>query len=53
MLKAVVAGVFTLIVSVLAEGSIGVRWNLPGIGTIVAVILMGGCILAAIEKNKQ
>ena len=52
MLKAIVVSLITFVLALLVEASIGVMWNMPGIGIIFAVVLMGGIILYSIEKKK-
>lgn len=52
MLKAIVVSLITFVLAFLVEASIGVMWNMPGIGIIFAVVLMGGIILYSIEKKK-
>ena len=46
--------IITVLVSVLAEGTIGVRFNMAGIGSIVGIALVGAVLLYAIRhKNKK
>lgn len=46
--------IIVLLVSVLAEGIIGVRFNMAGIGSIVGIALVGAILLFAIRhKNKK
>ena len=46
--------IIVLLVSVLAEGIIGVRFNMAGIGSIVGIALVGAILLFAIRhKNKR
>ena len=52
MLKAVVISVITFFVSLLIEANIGVMWNMPGIGILFALVVMGGFIINSIEKKK-
>ena len=52
MLKAILAAVVTIIVGIFAEGSWGVLWNMPGIGTMVSVAVMGAFIICFNEKKK-
>ncbi len=52
MLKAIVVSLITFVLALLVEANIGVMWNMPGIGIIFAVVLMGGIILYSIEKKK-
>ena len=54
MAKAILISIITFVISIFVEANVGARWNMPGIGCILAVVIMGGFILAAIEhKNKQ
>ena len=53
MAKAILISIITFVISIFVEANVGARWNMPGIGCILAVVIMGGFILAAIEhKNK-
>ena len=44
--------IIVLLVSVLAEGIIGVRFNMAGIGSIVGIALVGAILLFAIRQKK-
>ena len=44
--------IIVLLVSVLAEGIIGVRFNMAGIGSIVGIALVGAILLFAIRHKK-
>ncbi len=44
--------IITVLVSVLAEGTIGVRFNMAGIGSIVGIALVGAVLLYAIRHKK-
>ncbi len=48
----ILAFIITIIAGILAEGIIGVRFNLPGIGSIVAIALIGAIILYTIRHKK-
>lgn len=52
MAKAIIISVITFILSLFIEANIGVMWNMPGIGILFAVVVLGGFILAAVEKKK-
>ena len=53
MAKAILISIITFAISIFAEAAVGVKWNMPGIGCILAVVIMGGFIIATIEhKNK-
>ena len=52
MVKAIAISVITFFISLFIEANIGVRWNMPGIGILFAVVVMGGFIIASIEKKK-
>ena len=52
MLKAIVISLITFVLAFFVEASIGIMWNMPGIGILLAVVLMGGIILYSIEKKK-
>ncbi|MBS6196630.1 MAG: hypothetical protein KH828_13760 [Clostridiales bacterium] len=52
MKKAIIVSVCTLILAVFIEVNLSVVWNMSGIGTIFAVAVMGGCILADINRKK-
>lgn len=41
----------TLIVGIAAEGVVGVRFNMAGIGSIVAIALVGAAMLYAIFRK--
>lgn len=46
--------IIVLLVSVLAEGIIGVRFNMAGIGSIVGIALVGAILLLqSVIKNKK
>jgi len=49
----ILAGVITFFICLMAEASIGVRWNMPGIGTLLAVCILGTFILWAVRHPKQ
>lgn len=42
-----------LVIGVLAEASIGIEWNIRGIGTLLAVCIMGAVILWAVRHPKK
>ena len=52
MLKAILTLIVTLFLGVLAEGTIGTSWNMPGIGAIVATAVMGAFIIYFNDKKK-
>ena len=52
MAKAILISIITFIISIFVEANVGARWNMPGIGCILAVVIMGGAILNAIENKK-
>lgn len=49
----IIAVLATLILGVLTEATIGVRFNMPGIGSMVAVAIMGAFILWAVRHGKK
>lgn len=51
----IVAVIITLVVGVLAEATIGVSWNMQGVGTLLGIAIMGAFILWAVRhpKDKQ
>lgn len=51
-MEAIAAFFVTLIAGVFAEATIGVRFNMPGIGTMLSVALMGAIIISIIRKKK-
>ena len=51
MLKAALVSLITFVLSLLLEASIGVTWNMPGIGILFAVVFIGGVILYSIWKK--
>ena len=53
MLEAIVVSFITFVLALLVEANIGVMWNMPGIGIIFAVVLMGGIILYSIKKRSN
>ena len=53
MAKAILISIITFIISIFVEANVGARWNMPGIGCILAVVIMGGAILNAIENKKN
>ena len=44
--------IITVLVSVLVEGIIGVKFNMAGIGSIVGIALVGAVLLYAIRHKK-
>ena len=52
MSKAILAAIVSLVLGVLAEASVGVRWNMTGIGCIVSVAIMGAFIIYFNDKKK-
>ena len=52
MIKAILVSLVTFIISLIVEVNIGVMWNMPGVGIIFAVVIMGGIILYSIDKRK-
>ena len=42
-----------LAVGVLSEATIGINWNMNGIGTLLAVCIMGTAILWAVRHPKD
>lgn len=52
MIKAILVSLVTFILSLFVEVNIGVMWNIPGIGIIFAVVIMGGIILYSVDKKK-
>ena len=53
MTKAIGISILTFFVCLFIEASISAAWNIPGMGILAAVTLMGGFILGAIEKQKE
>lgn len=51
-MEAIAAFFVTLIAGVFAEATVGVRFNMPGIGTVLAVAIMGAIIISMIKKKK-
>ena len=51
-MEAILAFFVTLIAGVFAEATVGVRFNMPGIGTVLAVAIMGAIIISMIKKKK-
>lgn len=52
MLKAILISVAIFLLALLLEASIGISWNMSGIGTLFAVVSIGGFLLYAVEKKK-
>ena len=52
MLKAIVASLITFVLALFVEAILRETWNMPGIGILFAVVLMGGIIIYSIEKKK-
>ena len=52
MSKAILAAIVSLVLGVLAEASVGVRWNMTGIGRMVSVVIMGAFIIYFNDKKK-
>ena len=48
----IIAAVITLVVGVLAEATIGISWNMRGVGTLLGVAIMGSFILWAVRHPK-
>ena len=49
----ILAAFIVLIIGALAEVTIGSSWNMPGIGTLLAVCIMGGVILWTVRHPKN
>ena len=49
----IVAVIITLAVGVLAEATIGITWNMRGVGTLLGVAIMGAFILWAVRHPKD
>lgn len=47
------AALATLAVGVLFEATIGIKWNMRGMGTLLAVCILGGLILWAVRHPKE
>ena len=52
MSKAILAAIVSLVLGVLAEASVGVRWNMAGIGCMVSVVIMGAFIISFNDKKQ-
>ena len=52
MSKAILAAIVSLVLGVFAEASVGVRWNMTGIGCIVSVAIMGAFIIYFNDKKE-
>ena len=52
MIKAILVSLVTFVISLIVEANIGVMWNMPGVGIIFAIVIMGGIILYSIDKRK-
>ena len=52
MSKAILAAIVSLVLGVLAEASVGVPWNMTGIGCIVSVAIMGAFIIYFNDKKE-
>lgn len=48
----IIAIIATIIAGVLSEASIGTTFNMPDIGPIVAIAIMGGFIIHIVKKKK-
>ena len=48
----IVAAIITLAVGVLAEATIGISWNMRGVGTLLGVAVMGAFILWAVRNPR-
>lgn len=48
----IVAFLVTIIAGVLAEATVGVQFNMPGFGVIIAVAVMGAFILWSVRYKK-
>ena len=49
----IIVAIITLVVGLVAEATIGVHWNMPGVGTILATSIMGAVILWAVRHPKN
>ena len=49
----IVAAIITLVVGVLADATIGISWNMRGIGTLLGVAIMGAFIGWAVRHPKD
>ena len=52
MIKAILVSLVTFVISLIVEANIGLMWNMPGVGIIFAIVIMGGIILYSIDKRK-
>lgn len=51
-MEGIAAALLSVIVAVFAEANIGIQFNIPGIGGILATAIMGGWIITAINRKK-
>ena len=49
----IIAAIITLVVGILAEATIGISWNMRGVGTLLGVAIMGAFILWAVRHPKD
>lgn len=52
MWKAIAAAIITLVVAIFSEAALRDQFNLPGIGIMFAVSVMGACIIYFNETKK-
>lgn len=54
MKKAIIVSAITFILAIFIEANLGRSdsWNISGIGIIFAIVVMGGFVLADINKKK-
>lgn len=53
MIVSILAGAAALVLGVLAEATVGVSWNMHGIGGMVSASLIGAIILWNVRQLKK
>ena len=48
-----IIAMIALVVGIFSEATIGINWNMNGIGTLLAVCIMGTAILWAVRHPKD
>lgn len=51
-MEAILAFFVTIIAGVFAEATVGIKFNMPGFGTLLGVAIMGAIIISMIKKRK-
>lgn len=51
-MEAIIMFLVTIVAGVFAEATVGIKFNMPGFGTLLAVAIMGAVIIQMIKNKK-